>query len=301
MATTSIDGQEPDGRAAVWLDGRLYRGAQAATVTGIGAFDHAVLVGDGMFETCAVVQSTAFALTRHLDRLERGAAVFGLAIAQRRDIEKAVARVLDAAPLADRLRITVLGAAGPLGSARGSAQTRLLIAASRSSVPPAPTSAVVRLPWTRNERAATAGLKTTSYGDNVMGIEYAMARGADEGIFANTTGQLCEGTASNIFVERDGELLTPSLRNGPLPGITRALILEWAADAGIPAREAQDDELPWSVLDEVRAGSAALAMVGSIRTVTPVVRLDGQPVGRGRLCDALRETFIARMARDSDP
>ena len=63
---------------------------------------------------------------------------------------------------------------------------------------------MVVVPWTRNERAATAGLKTTSYADNVVALAYAKARGASEAIFGNTRGELCEGTGSNVFVVIDG-------------------------------------------------------------------------------------------------
>ena len=81
--------------------------------------------------------------------------------------------------------------------------------------PPA-SAAVVVVPWTRNERAATAGLKTTSYADNVVALAYAKERGAVEAIFANTRGELCEGTGSNIFVVVDGVLVTPP--STPAPG-----------------------------------------------------------------------------------
>ena len=59
-------------------------------------------------------------------------------------------------------------------------------------------------PWTRNEHGATAGLKTISYAANVRALAYAEERGADEAIFANTQGNLCEATGSNVFVVVDG-------------------------------------------------------------------------------------------------
>ena len=63
------------------------------------------------------------------------------------------------------------------------------------------------MPWTRNERSAVAGLKTTSYAENVVALAYAKERGGIEAIFANTRGELCEGTGTNVFVVVDGELL----------------------------------------------------------------------------------------------
>ena len=89
------------------------------------------------------------------------------------------------------------------------------------------TTAVATVPWPRNERGALAGLKTTSYGENVVALARAASQGASEAIFANLAGNLCEGTGSNVFYVVDGELRTPTLESGCLAGITRALVLEW--------------------------------------------------------------------------
>ena len=83
------------------------------------------------------------------------------------------------------------------------------------------------VPWPRNERGALAGLKTTSYGENVVMLAYAKERGAGEAVMANLAGHLCEGTGSNVFYVVDGELRTPSLESGCLAGVTRRLVLEW--------------------------------------------------------------------------
>ena len=80
---------------------------------------------------------------------------------------------------------------------------------------------VTTVPWTRNENGATAGLKTTSYAENVIALAHAAERGGTEAIFANTAGHLCEGTGSNVFYVVDGELRTPTLASGCLAGVTR--------------------------------------------------------------------------------
>ena len=86
---------------------------------------------------------------------------------------------------------------------------------------------MVTVPWPRNERGALAGLKTTSYAENVVALAEARRRGGTEAIFANLAGHLCEGTGSNVFYVVDGELRTPTLASGCLAGVTRALVLEW--------------------------------------------------------------------------
>ena len=89
------------------------------------------------------------------------------------------------------------------------------------------TAAVCTVPWPRNERGALAGLKTTSYGENVRALAQARRQECSEAVFANLQGRLCEGTGTNVFYVVDGELRTPSLASGCLAGITRGLILDW--------------------------------------------------------------------------
>lgn len=283
---------------AIWSDGRLVDPSEPLVV----GVDHGLTVGDGVFETCAVEQGRAFALTRHLRRLERSARGIGLAAPDEDALRAGVAAVLAAAPDAGRVRITVTGGPGPLGSDRlEPTQQRHTLVVLAGPATRSPTSRVVRVPWVRNERSSVAGLKTTSYAENVVALAEARRRGADEAVLANTVGHLCEGTASNAFVERDGELLTPPLSSGCLAGITRELALEWGAAAGLPVREAAEGELRYEVLDEVLAGTAHLTMTGSIRNVSPVVQLDEKDVAAGELSVQLRELFQARLADDLDP
>lgn len=282
-------------QVVVWAQGRLREPDEPV----LSVIDHGVTVGDGVFETCGVVHGQAFALTRHLRRLERSAAGLGLEPPDLAEIRTAVAQVLAARRDLDRVRITVTAGIGPLGSGRApGAQTVLVVAG--PARPPAPAH-VVRVPWTRNERSAVAGLKTTSYAENVVALAAATRLGADEALLANTVGALCEGTGSNVFVERDGELLTPALSTGCLAGITRELVLEWSAQAGLPVREAGPDELPFSVLDQVSTGQVQLALSGSVRTVVPVVSLDGAPVPVGALTRAVAELYARREQESVDP
>lgn len=283
----------------IWSNGRLH-GPEDLLLSGV---DHGLTVGDGVFETCAVYDGTAFALTRHLRRLKRSALGLGLAEPDEGAVREGVAAVLEAAgPDVGRLRITLTGGPGPLGSHRFAAedqhQSVLVLAGpgARSEV-----SRVIRVPWVRNERSSVAGLKTTSYAENVVAVAEAYRQGADEAVLANTVGDLCEGTASNVFVERDGELVTPPLSSGCLAGITRELLLEWSAAAGLPVREAAAGELRYEVLDEVADGSAHLMMSGSIRNVSPVASLDGVDLDLGPVSLEAQRLFQARLADDLDP
>ncbi len=207
-----------------WLNGELLPDADAPA---IGVSDHGLTVGDGVFEAIKVVDGQPFALTRHLDRLARSAAGLGLPEVDDAEVRRGVAAVLDGEPLAlGRIRITYTGGPAPLGSGRGDAPPTLVVVADAMGEAPEST-AVVTVPWPRNERGALAGLKTTSYAENVVALAHAHERGASEAVFANLRGNLCEGTGTNVFYVVDGELRTPTLESGCLAGVTRALLLEW--------------------------------------------------------------------------
>jgi branched-chain amino acid aminotransferase len=271
----------------VWAGGRLRDPAEPV----VTALDPGLTTGLGVFETCGVLGGRAFALTRHLDRLAASARALGLPAVDPGEVRAAVAAVLAAAgPGAGRVRITVTP-----GAPDAVAPT-LLVAAG-----PAPVRGpahVVRVGWVRNERSPLTGHKATSYAADVLALAAAARAGGNEAVLANSRGELCEGTGSNVLVETGGELLTPDLASGCLPGVTRALALEWAADAGLPVREAA---LPWAVLDEVAAGTAHLALAGSLRGVAAVHALDGAPVVPGPLTEELARVFAGRAGADPDP
>ncbi len=207
-----------------WINGQLMPEPGAPAV---GVTDHGLTVGDGVFEAIKVVSGQPFALTHHLERLARSAAGLGLPEVDDDAVRRGVAAVLDGQDLPlGRIRITYTGGPAPLGSGRGDAPPTLIVVADAMGEWPAKT-AVATVPWPRNERGALAGLKTTSYAENVVALAEAKRRGASEAIFANLAGHLCEGTGTNVFYVVDGELRTPTLASGCLAGVTRKLVLEW--------------------------------------------------------------------------
>jgi branched-chain amino acid aminotransferase len=151
-----------------------------------------------------------------------------------------------------------------------------------------PAAEVCTVPWTRNPAGATAGLKTTSYADNAIALRHAQERGADEALFANTAGMVCEGAGSNVFAVVDGRLVTPPLSSGCLAGVTRELVLEW---------------LPEAVEKDVRlatlAGASEIFLTATSRDVHPVAVLDGRELDAvpGPCTTAAMKTF-AEMSVD---
>jgi branched-chain amino acid aminotransferase len=262
----------------LWIDGTLVDAAAAA----VSPFDHGLLTGDGVFETLRVYRGTPFAMRRHLERLARSAHGLGLRLPEV-DLREVMETVAAANDVSDgRLRLTVTGGIAPLGSDRGDAVPTVI--AATGPIPNwSPTTEVIVVPWRRNEHSAVAGIKTTSYAENVVALAYAHDHGCGEALFLNTAGQLCEGTGSNVFLVIGGELVTPPLSSGCLAGVTRDLVVELTG--------ATERDLPGDALAEAEE----VFITSSTREIQPVGHTPG-PVTL-EAAAALR----ALIERDLDP
>ncbi|AJE86767.1 MULTISPECIES: aminotransferase class IV [Streptomyces] len=271
----------------IWLNGAL-RDAESARVS---VFDHGLTVGDGVFETVKALAGRPFALTRHVERLVRSALGLGLPEPDRAEVRRAVEAVLADQPVPlGRIRVTYTGGVSPLGSERGDTGPTLLVALSETTRRPDST-AVVTVPWRRNEHGAVTGLKTTSYAENVLALSRAHEQEASEALFANTAGRLCEGTGSNVFVVLDGEIHTPPLASGCLAGITRALTLEWTG--------AKETDLPLDALERAEE----VFLTSTLRDVQAVHRVDGRRIeaAPGPATAKAMRVFAERAGQDLDP
>jgi branched-chain amino acid aminotransferase len=271
-----------------WVDGEIVApGALAIRPEDKG------LVGDGVFEAIKVIHGQPFALRRHLERLLVSARPLGLPV----DLE--VVRAGVAAVLATDvgrgprswLRITVT--AGPAGMAKGAEPgPPTVMVATAAMAPWGPSANVVVLPWCRNERGALTGLKTLSYLENGLAVRRALSHGADEGIFANTLGNLCEGSGTNVFLAHGGRLVTPPLSAGCLAGVTRGLLLEWLpgiAEVDVPV--------------EALAECSEAFLTSTSRDVHPIRAVDGGRLASapGPLTSAAMSVFAERAASNPDP
>ena len=263
-----------------WIDGHLLPDPTAPAVR---VTDHGLTVGDAVFEAVKVVHGRPFALSRHLDRLVVSARGLGLPEPDLALVRRGVTEVLNGTVLPlGRLRITYTAGPAPLGSGRGDGTPTLVVVA--DSMGPAPeTTSVVTVPWPRNERGALAGLKTTSYAENVVALAEAHRRGATEAVFANLAGHLCEGTGSNVFYVVDGELRTPTLASGCLAGVTRQLVLDWCGGREV------DEPI------EAVAEASEVFLVSTTRDVQGVHRWDDRELpAPGPVTREARETWRRR-------
>ncbi|WP_205473481.1 aminotransferase class IV [Nocardioides sp. SYSU D00038] len=264
----------------VWINGQVLSDPRAPAVR---VDDHGLTVGDGVFEAVKVVDGRPFALTRHIERLAKSADGLGLPRIDGKAVRAGVEAVLEgqARPLA-RLRITYTGGPAPMGSSRGDSEPTLVVACDAMSPWPR-TTRVATVPWRRNEKGALAGLKTTSYAENVVALAHAQRAGASEAVFANTAGNLCEGTGTNVFYVVDDELRTPTLGSGCLAGVTRALVLEWYG-----GREVDEP------LEVVREASEVF-LVSTTRDVQAVSHWDDVELpAPGPVTQAAQETWRKR-------
>lgn len=276
----------------IWINGRIIATAEAR----ISPFDHGFIVGDGVFETLVARNGRPFTPTRHWQRLVKSCEALGITPPTFEASTQAMSEVMQANGLVDaRIRITVTSGDGPLGSDRGdSAPTMTVVVTPLKPWPPTETAVVV--PWTRNERGALAGVKSISYAENVRALAHAHASGAGEALLANTCGELCEGTGTNIFVVVNGRVQTPPLSSGCLAGVTRGLVIEACQSAGIPMEEVA---LPISVLqtcDEAFLSS-------STRDVRPLARIDQRemPGVSGGITQRVAQAFRDYVAGRDDP
>jgi len=242
----------------------------------------ALTLGDGVFEAVKVVQGSPFALTRHLRRLSDSAEALGLPAVDGDEVRRGVDAVLEGVDLPwGRIRITFTEGAG------GRPMVTVTATASRRPVGPA---RVVTVPWTREERGPLTGHKATAYADDILALRWASGRGADEALFANTAGNLCEGTTSNVFYVLDGQLRTPSLGSGCLPGISRALVLEWYG--------ADELDEPVDVLQQAEE----IFVVSTTRDVQAVGHCDGRALdAAGPVTREVAAVWALKESENPDP
>ncbi len=248
----------------------------------VSVFDRGFLYGDGLFETMRAYRGKVFRLEEHLQRLFHSAQIISLPIPKTlKELEEAVYATLKANKLKDAyLRLTVSRGEGERGlDLPLSPRPNIIIVA--KPLPHYPKRwyeeglRAVVVKERREKDSALSRIKSLNYLPNILAKLEAKEKGADEGIMLNRDGYLTEATVSNIFLISQGKLLTPSLKSGPLPGITRKTVIELA-----PALKLEVSEREIKLSELMEAEEAFLT--NSLREVVPLTQVNGGPIGQGR-------------------
>ncbi len=267
-------------KLAVSVDGRLVPPAEAS----VSVLDRGFLYGDAVFEVLRTYGRVPFALERHLERLAESArrALMALPVSLaelRREVETAISAANQRESLV-RLMLT-RGRAETLGLDLELAGAPLrVVLVMELAEPPAELYeagiGAITFPTERvGDGTRAAGAKLVNYLVAVLALDEAKRKGAKEALVLDARGNVTEGCTSNVFVVRDGALVTPPESAGILRGITRDTLLELASRASLSVeeRELRRDEL--FSADEAFISS-------SIREVVPVVSVDGHAIANGR-------------------
>jgi branched-chain amino acid aminotransferase len=249
----------------------------------VSVTDRGFLYGDGLFETLHAYGRKLFRVEQHLERLASGAA--HLAFSPRPDLsrlEKWMQDAVDAASFSEaNVRLTLTRGTGPRGpSIKGSFEQTAVITVTQHHRPGTQVlqkgvTAIIAS-FRRQEAAATASLKTLNYIEQILAKREADDAGADEALMLNNAGLLCEGSASNINLIRNGMLTLPDPeRAGALPGIAQLTAVEAARNLKIPV--AYTALSPWDP-----GLSEEAFLTGSMREISPLVRVGDIVIGSGK-------------------
>lgn len=223
------------------IDGILYPPEEAK----ISVFDHGFLYGDNIYETMRTYRSKVFLIERHLFRMEGSANLINLNLPLNQvDIQRQIEKTASAGGNNESyIRMIVTRGKGAISLDMDSSEraSYVIIVKPLEQYPREYYQRGVKLAMVsirRNDRQAlNPRIKSGNLLNNVLAYMQAKSEGAFEGILCNLEGYVTEATSSNVFLVKDGKLITPSLDAGLLSGVTRGLVLELAAAQQVPIEE----------------------------------------------------------------
>jgi branched-chain amino acid aminotransferase len=288
--------------AIINVNGRITSDREAV----VSVLDHGFLYGEGVYEVVRTYRRRPFLFDRHLDRLRRSAAFLALTLplsdaefeARFRDTAAAFFAQPDATAEV-YVRILVTRGVGDITYNTASCVSPTVVVIIKPFTPLSPEvyARGVRaalVPVLRNHPGSVSPLiKSNNLLNNALAAQEAYRRGAFEGIMRNFRNEISEGSVSNIFVVKNGAVLTPPLDAGLLAGITRAFVLEIAPGARIEIREAP-------LHDEELLDADECFLTSSTQEIVPIVQVDDHRIGAGRpgpVTRALHTAYRAALQR----
>ena len=263
----------------IYLNGKIVDASQAK----ISVYDHGLLYGDGVFEGIRSYHRLVFKLREHIDRLYESAHTLMLKIPlTKEDLIRAVVQTLRANRLDDAyIRLVVTRGPGDLGlDPRKCRQATVFIITDKIVLYPARVYAdgmeIITVPTPRNlPEALNPQIKSLNYLNNILAKIEAINSGVEEALMLSAHGYVAECTGDNIFILRDGALITPPPYAGILKGITRACVMDLAAKGKIPVREEM-------LTRHDLFNAKECFLTGTAAEIAPIVRIDGRTIGSGK-------------------
>ena len=263
----------------VHINGQLYDKDDAR----ISVFDHGLLYGDGVFEGIRSYAGKVFRLKEHLDRLWMSARAILLEIpGSKQQMAKAIEDTLAANGIEDGyIRVLVTRGCGTLGlDPNRCSDPRVIIITDRIELYPPELYEkgleIITVSTVRNHPAALSPrIKSLNYLNNILAKIEGLQAGCIEALMLNHKGEVAECTGDNVFLVRDGRVLTPPTEAGILEGITRDVAMELLRESGIEVRETPLTKHDVYIADEC-------FLTGTAAEVIPAVKLDSRPIGNGK-------------------
>ena len=264
----------------IYIDGKYYDEKNAK----ISVFDHGLLYGDGVFEGIRAYNGRVFKLTEHIERLFYSAKAILLdipmapkevACTQSSNAAGRTKSATDTSAWCDPRGVGTLGL-NPNKCKRPS----IIIIAGAIQLYPAELYAkgleIITVATTRNLHSAlNPAIKSLNYLNNILAKIEAMHGGCEEAIMLNAEGYVAECTGDNLFIVKDGKLLTPPLSAGALYGITRGTVIDLARENGMPVSEPNLTRYDLFIADEC-------FLTGTGAEIIAVVKIDGRVIGTGK-------------------
>ncbi|MDH5782180.1 MAG: branched-chain-amino-acid transaminase [Candidatus Bathyarchaeota archaeon] len=284
----------------VYIDGNFYPKSEAK----VSVYDHGLLYGDGIFEGIRAYGGIVFKLDEHIDRLYRSAHAMLLEITMKKDeIKKAVLDTLKTNNLRNAyIRLVVTRGVGDLGldPRKCSKPTVIIITVpliQLHSEDRKKNGITAMVSWVKRDPvdATTHEIKSLNYLNSILAKIEANIAGVDEAICLDKRGFVSEGVAENIFMVKNGEIITPPTSTGALPGITRDVVIKLAKKLGYPMVERNITPNELFNADEVFFTGTAAEII-AVREINKRVIGNGKP---GPITQQLMEEFF-KLTKDPE-
>lgn len=260
----------------LWFNDRLVDDRENSSL--ISFSDRSFLLGEGLFETVLTIGGRAVALDRHIARIHNGAEVLGISAPPKDVLAVGVTALLQSTSEINlgRMRITISGSGA-------------LLITHQPYKEWSQAARIVTYPYPFNAKSPLQKVKSTSYGEYLLAFNYAQERNADDSLLFNTEDSVMESSTANIIALIGGKWVTPPLSAGPLPGITRELLIEWGY---LSERDL--------IFEEIQR-CESVALISSLRSVQPIGEINGRKYKSGGKVEEISTLYKRSLAGNLNP